>query len=145
MCLIKLSNIPILWKHTVSQMRFMHHETCPPYVHGNCTAVFPLTSSIFLYMKSARFNKSDKLPVANCWPVNFCDRAYYLIFLPLSRHGARLLPKVASYRFNDVELTQLSSFSSGCAHVNTVGCSAQLPSRLSLTLTKQMLTEETLF
>lgn len=42
-----------------------------PYVHGNCTAVFPLTATIFLQMKSASFNKSDKLPVPNCWPVNF--------------------------------------------------------------------------
>ena len=114
-------------RYTVSQMRFMHHETYPPfYVHGNCTAVFPLTSTIFLQIQSASFNISDKLPVANCWPVNFSDRSYYLIFSFLSRHtanGAWLLPRVGSYRFNDVELTQPSSFSRECSHVKTAGSS----------------------
>lgn len=150
---VEFYNVPCLTYpssiYTVSQMSFMHHETCPPYVHGNCTAVFPLTSTIFPQIKSASFNKSDKLPDANCWPVNFSDRVYYLIFSFLSRHtanGAWLLPKVASYRFNDVELTQLSSASSGFSHVKTAGCSVQFLFPLSYSHTrKQVHTKEPLF
>ena len=136
---VEFYNVPCLTHpsciYTVSQMSFTHHETCPPYVHGNCTAVFPLTATIFPQIKSASFNKSDKLPDANCWPVNFSDRAHYLIFSFSSRrtaNGAWLLPKVASYRFNDVELTQLSSASSGFSHVRTAGRSVRFLSPPSL-------------
>lgn len=67
-------------------------------------------------------------------------------FLPfLSRHtanGAWLLLKVVSYTFNDVELTQLSSFpSSGLAHVNAAVSSVGFFPPLILTHTRNQSTQ----
>lgn len=54
-------------KDVVSQICFMHHETHPLFVRGNCAAVFfPYWYNFFEQLKTASVNKSDKLPVANC-------------------------------------------------------------------------------
>lgn len=50
MCYTDFSLICHLFVHkdVVSQICFMHHETHPLFVCGNCAAVFSLTSTIFL-------------------------------------------------------------------------------------------------
>jgi len=65
MCLFKLSNVFQPFINTAEYVPCIMRQAS--FLHGKCTAVFLLTSTFFfLQMKSACFNKSDKLPVANC-------------------------------------------------------------------------------
>lgn len=109
-------------------MSFMHHETSPPLLCMEIAQLFfPLPLQFF-----CRWKVPALINLIN-YQLQTVDQSIFLTgritwFPPFSsRHTANwvwLLPKVASYTFNDVELTQLSSsLSSGSAHVNAAGSS----------------------
>lgn len=80
-------------------------------MHVYCTAVFLLTTTFFVpQMKSASFIKSDKLPVANCWPVIFTWQAIlhdFLLSVKMYCRAAWFLPKVLNYTFNNADPSQI--------------------------------------
>lgn len=138
MVLIKLSNISQFYINTQSAKWvscIMRHA--PLMCMEIAQLCFPLLVQFFCRWKVPALIYLINYQMQTVDQSIFLTRAYYLIFSFLSRHaanGAWLFPKVGSYRFNDVELTQLSSLSSRFACVNAVGSSVQVPSFLSLSL-----------
>lgn len=88
--LIKLSNLSRFYTNTHSaKWASCMVRHAPLMCIGTAQLFFSWLLRFSLQMKSASFNKSDKLPPLNCWPLIFPDKGVLPDFLPFVKTNCK--------------------------------------------------------